>query len=413
MTRLDNELRVSFRRLRAFDAVARLQSLSAAAHSLRLSQPALTQSITHLEQQLGVKLFDRQAEGSFLTAMGAVFHHRTTRFFEHLAHAISTLRHTSAQAAEVKAIVNKLSSAHLRALIAIWQQGHFKAAALSLGVALPSLQRPARNVELLIGVPLYRRTAAGLCVNENGDFLGRRFAVAMGEFDAGADEMSLSQHQSARIRIGILPLAPRMMLAQAMQHVVPAHHHGKIEVVDGAYEEIARRLNDGALDLMIGALRAPKHFPDLIEEPFFEDPYVIVSGPHHPLLTTKTAHARQLRDYEWILPTQGLPRRQVLDDWLTSKSIQPQNTIETACLHTIAALLATSQRLSILSHWYAQWDGAGLVREVRALKIHHPARFIGLSYRRSWLPTTFQAAILDQLRSSAKKIKTSSSLFIP
>jgi DNA-binding transcriptional LysR family regulator len=59
--------------LRAFVTVGELQSFAAAANALHLSQPALSRRISHLEEQLGVRLFDRTTRSVQLTLLGARF----------------------------------------------------------------------------------------------------------------------------------------------------------------------------------------------------------------------------------------------------------------------------------------------------------------------------------------------------
>lgn len=185
---------VSVRHLRMFDHVARAQSLSAAAaQSLRLSQPALTQSISHLEAQLGVKLFERQSEGSFLTPAGAIFYRRTQRFFAQIKDALAVVCGESADGPQVQNIMRKLSRAHLRCLWAIRRQGSFRAAAQHMGVALASVQQSARMLELLIGIDLYRRSAAGLCLSETAVYLARRSALAEGEIQSALNEISATR----------------------------------------------------------------------------------------------------------------------------------------------------------------------------------------------------------------------------
>jgi LysR family glycine cleavage system transcriptional activator len=49
--------------LSAFDAVARTGSFTAAAALLDLTQGAISRQIAQLEEQLGVKLVDREARG--------------------------------------------------------------------------------------------------------------------------------------------------------------------------------------------------------------------------------------------------------------------------------------------------------------------------------------------------------------
>lgn len=65
--------RPSLADLRAFAEVGQLQSFAAAAQQLHLSQPALSRRIANLEDQLGVRLFDRNTRSVALTSPGRRF----------------------------------------------------------------------------------------------------------------------------------------------------------------------------------------------------------------------------------------------------------------------------------------------------------------------------------------------------
>jgi putative choline sulfate-utilization transcription factor len=58
--------------LRAFEAAARHRSFTAAAVELGTTQPAVSQQIKRLEEQLGIRLFDRIYRGIELTEAGAI-----------------------------------------------------------------------------------------------------------------------------------------------------------------------------------------------------------------------------------------------------------------------------------------------------------------------------------------------------
>ncbi|MDZ7826935.1 MAG: LysR family transcriptional regulator [Gammaproteobacteria bacterium] len=64
----------SMRSLIAFEATARLGSMTAAAEEERATQPAISQRIRALEEALGMPLFDRQGGRLTLTAQGERFH---------------------------------------------------------------------------------------------------------------------------------------------------------------------------------------------------------------------------------------------------------------------------------------------------------------------------------------------------
>jgi DNA-binding transcriptional LysR family regulator len=59
--------------LRYFATVAETGQITSAARVLHIAQPALSQAISQLEAQLGVKLLERHPRGVTLTAAGAIF----------------------------------------------------------------------------------------------------------------------------------------------------------------------------------------------------------------------------------------------------------------------------------------------------------------------------------------------------
>ena len=65
--------RIKFRHLHTFVEVARQKSVGRAADVLSLTQPAVTRTISELEEYLGVDLFEREGRGIVITRFGEVF----------------------------------------------------------------------------------------------------------------------------------------------------------------------------------------------------------------------------------------------------------------------------------------------------------------------------------------------------
>ncbi|MDI4638495.1 MULTISPECIES: LysR family transcriptional regulator [Halomonadaceae] len=77
--------------VRVFEAAARLGSFTAAARELGLTQAAVSQRIRHLEERLGVSLFERQARGVTLSLQGEAWLPHVQQALERLTHSADSL----------------------------------------------------------------------------------------------------------------------------------------------------------------------------------------------------------------------------------------------------------------------------------------------------------------------------------
>ncbi|HYF19170.1 MAG TPA: LysR family transcriptional regulator [Ramlibacter sp.] len=78
--------------LRAFVTVGQLRSFAAAAKALHLSQPALSRRISHLEDLLGVRLFDRTTRSVELTLLGRRFLAEVRGLVDQLDRSVASLQ---------------------------------------------------------------------------------------------------------------------------------------------------------------------------------------------------------------------------------------------------------------------------------------------------------------------------------
>ena len=88
---------MELRHIRYFVAVAESGSVSTAARSrLHTSQPSLSRQLLELEEELGVKLFERRSRGVVLTDPGLVFLERSRRVLKEVDDAAAAARNTPA-----------------------------------------------------------------------------------------------------------------------------------------------------------------------------------------------------------------------------------------------------------------------------------------------------------------------------
>lgn len=88
---------LDFRRLRYFTAIAELGSLSAAARSLRVAQPALSHHLAELETELATKLMIRRPRGVELTESGRLLLERAEFILKLVVDAEAEVRRSATQ----------------------------------------------------------------------------------------------------------------------------------------------------------------------------------------------------------------------------------------------------------------------------------------------------------------------------
>ncbi len=405
----------NIRHLLAFREVAQEQGISAAAHKVHRSQPAVTQAIAGLERQLAVTLFDRQAGGMFLTPAGKLFFARVARMFDHLAQGAREavqvdMRQRTRQKERQKDqrpkpdFYRNATAAQLRALVAIGESGSFSIAARRTGLSQPSIHRAGRDLERLAALPLFSATRKGVELTRAGEVFARVVRLARAELRQGFDELShLKGEDSTRITVGSMPLSRTMILPAAIDSFLGEKATVQIRNVDGPYGELLRALRQGDLDLLIGALRDPAPADDVVQEPLFSDPLAVVAGPDHPLAGRVDLTLNDVLPYPWIAP----PRDTPTGDYLYRKLGigQMENTpvrIVSSSMIMLRGLLARGDYVTILSlHQAALEVQLGLIVPLD-LDLPDSARPIGLTYRAGWVPTATQAQFLSLVRAAAK-----------
>ncbi|MFA6892490.1 MAG: LysR family transcriptional regulator, partial [Sphaerochaetaceae bacterium] len=83
------------RQIECFLCLAKTLSFNKAAKELYLTQPAVTQQIHALENDLGVSLFCRSHKGVTLTASGLIFHEDAIAFLNHSRQIVNHVRRTA------------------------------------------------------------------------------------------------------------------------------------------------------------------------------------------------------------------------------------------------------------------------------------------------------------------------------
>jgi LysR family transcriptional regulator of gallate degradation len=393
----------SLRQLRAFEAVARLESVSAAARDIHLSQPGVSQAIRALENCLSAQLFERRQFGCYITEFGAILLPRVRRFLEYLRLALIDGGSSPVSRQSIDAAVNRITRPQLQSLIAVSENLSFDAAARSLGISQPSLHRSARELERKLRRSLYRRTATGVTTTPYGSELARRVQVALGEIEYGLDELQAATGNIvSQITIGNIPHAATQILSNAIREFLSKYPTARVRIVDGHYEDLLNELRAGKLDLLYGVLRRPDWAADVQEERLFANHYVVVARNGHPLHRFKRLRDRDLANFAWIMPGPLTPRQQALRRMLERVCAEPKISIETTSLQIYRTILNATDQLTLMSRLEAELNDSRSLAQL-PFRSPHLRRFDGIATRIGWQPTRIHLKFIELLRAEARR----------
>lgn len=397
-------VRPTLRQFSIFRATVAEGSAGGAARRLGLSQPAVTHALGKLDALLGTPLLTRGQGGSAATAAGMALDRRVTRMRDRIDDGIAAITAHAADDDRVTHRAAALTSTHVRTHIAIAEQGSFQGAARALGISPPALNRTAHDLERLIGVPLYRRLQTSIAVTDEGAVLARCFQIALREIEQAIDEIAMQIGAAdGRVALGCLPLMPKPMLAEAIGRLLGRFPTVAVSLVEESYDVLMQALRSGRLDAVLGALRAPHQPPEIVEEPLFEDPYVVVAHRRHGLSGRRSLSSAMLARQAWVAPNAGTPRRAALERLFDGLPQRPRIALETNSVAMMIATLGESECLALGSRAQALTSPAASDLVLFPTPAIGAPRHVGIACRADWLPTTVQRAFVEILRTLANE----------
>jgi LysR family transcriptional regulator, regulator for genes of the gallate degradation pathway len=206
--------------------------------------------------------------------------------------------------------------------------------------------------------------------------------------------------------IGAMPLARSFLLPRALIEFTNEHPRHAVSILEGSYDNLIAELRGGTADFLIGALRNPLAFKDVLQEHLFDDELAIIVRAGHPLLEQKRVTVKTLAKYSWIAPRSESPLHDHFDTLFRVAEVPaPQATIECNSLVAARSLLLESDRVMLLSVHQIHYDlEAGLLAT-----LPHPqgrvTRAIALTTRANWLPTQAQQRLLALVREKAQAVR--------
>lgn len=389
---------LNIRHLLAANHVYLAKNVTEAAESLFLSQSAVSQGLTKLENQIGCKLFSRSNSGVTPTELGKIFLYRTNRAINHMERARLLLEHTAN-----RNFSRTLTVSMLRSFVKTVQTESLSLSAAHLGISQPSVHRSVASFERTCRTKLFYRSAFGVQPTHQARQVAQCVELYFSELQQALDALEQARGgTNGHLNIGSLPLARSQWVPMAITQLLKKYPAAAISISDGPYNNQINDLIHGRVDILVGALRDTSRSLPILDTQLFNDELSIVVRKGHPLERVQDLDLEQLSHYAWITPKKEAPGRKVFEQLFAAENVAvPNQIIECGSLVAIRKLLLMSNRATLLSYKQVADDVDAGILTVLPKLLPQTSRKIGFSCRRDWEATPLQQQFIVELTAAA------------
>ncbi|MBP7000987.1 LysR substrate-binding domain-containing protein [Amaricoccus sp.] len=164
----------------------------------------------------------------------------------------------------------------LRYLISLADEGHFGRAAAAVNVSQPALSVQIRELEAGLGTQLVERRAREVVLTPAGREVLRRARRVMDEVAELTEVARRERGLGGRLRLGVIPTVAPYLLPAALPLLRGRNLALDLGVREAQTQALVEELRRGELDAAVVAL--PAGAADLVEEPLFEDRFLLAGS---------------------------------------------------------------------------------------------------------------------------------------
>jgi DNA-binding transcriptional LysR family regulator len=236
---------------------------------------------------------------------------------------------------------------HLRYFVAVAEELHFGRAAHRLHMAQPPLSQQIRQLEVMIGTPLFVRTSRTVVLTAAGEaFLARSRRLLANVDDDMVEAGRIGRGEEGRFDVGFVSSAILLGVPERIRRFRERYPAVHLRLHEAYTARIMERLLKGDVDL--GVVRDAEPHDDLIATAFASERYVAVVPADHPRADDGALDAAALRHDPFVF----FPReagelayqrnlRPCLEAGFTPRIVQEASTWPTVA-HLVAAGLGVT-----------------------------------------------------------------------
>jgi DNA-binding transcriptional LysR family regulator len=194
----------------------------------------------------------------------------------------------------------------------------------------PAATKLIRELEEMLGAPLFVRERQGMKLTVHGDLVHRHVEILLGDIGTMRAEINLlSSGASGQIRLGVVPSLMPALLTQSITQTLEIRPQLRFTIQEAATTGLLEKLYRNELDLILGRVVNAAQAKLLNVQPVYSESFVVACATKHALARRRGVTWKALSAEKWVLPPSDTPMRHLVDNlFIQNKSVKPEATVE-------------------------------------------------------------------------------------
>ncbi len=249
-------------------------------------------------------------------------------------------------------LVAKLRFRHLQMLLELQRCGSLRAAADVLNLTQPALSKALGEIEAVLGLALFTRTARGLTPTTAGMATIRSAGWMLAELEHVRLEALEGEHATTILRIGAPPFVAQTFLPDVLMRLCKRSPPVRVQLLEERVPALVKALDAGELDALITSYPAPtprSAANSLRYENLFDADYAVIAPTGHVVTRARQVDWQRLAQEPWIMPAwSSMVRRALEEAFMRAGATPPTPVIESTSPVTNVSLVAAGLGLGMV-----------------------------------------------------------------
>ncbi|MGE5130127.1 MAG: pca operon transcription factor PcaQ [Sphingomonadaceae bacterium] len=299
----------------------------------------------------------------------------------------------------------RLKLRHLQCFLAVAEERSIQRAAERLAITQPAVSKTLRELEEILGAPLFRRGRRGAVPTTAAEVFLRHARASVAALEQGVDSLAQARQRGGVVlRLGLLPSVAPCFAPPAVLRFRTEMPGTLLRVASGPNALLLAQLQHRELDVALTRLSDPEHMTGLTFEHLYADALALAVHPDHPLLREREPGLERALRYPAIVATPGTTLRQSAESLVAAHGLAlPEDRVETLSVSFARALTRTGDMV-----WFAPIGAieidlsAGLLARV-PLSTTGTEEPIGLALRADAAPGPALQVLIGAIRAEAAR----------